>query len=380
LAAFTLLGTNSNAVTRPANLKELSVAFLNSATANGKIAPGLAVEWAPFHTLGSNSLAEYRQTTFLRRIQLSFATAQDSAGSNIAFGIRCVPLDYSDPLNDEELNREVNNSLAYFDLSTLSAEKRKKYLDQVSDLFVGVERDPVKIYNLINIFDPVRLDTINITVDSLVKEIIAQRKTQSDVQLTSVELQRIKTMAGIGLSFRRGTDVAEDVNRLIENAQRSFTKRKWNAAVIQLSAGTILNSSTSSWSTLRSSRFSAFAGGSFPFCSFGQFITQLQYTAWYGNDSNEKTSYSIGARLVAGTSGLHGTLEALFASTKRTVPRPDDRTLRYTLGLELKMAEGIWLELAMGAVVPQDGGLHSGMMSLANVKYAFGKQAKFSLP
>jgi hypothetical protein len=380
LAAFTLLGVNSNAVTRPGNLKELSAAFLNTASINGKITPGIAVEWSPFQTLGSSSLAEYREATFLRNVQMSFATAQDSSATNVAFGIRWVPIDFSDPLNDPELNQEVNSGLAYFDFSSFAATKRKAYQDQVRNFFIRLEPNGAKAFNMIRELDPVRLDSVRISVDSLVEEIVATRKAQGGAQFSATELQNIRALAALGLAFRGTADVAGDVNRLIEDARNRFKDRTWNATVVQLSVGTIWNSPTSSWNALRSDRLSAFGGGSFRLGSFGEWIAQIQYTSWYGDTANEKWSYSVGTRFLAGSSDLHGTVEALYASTKRINPQPDDQTLRYTLGIETKLSEGLWLEIAMGALTPQGSGSHPGMISLANLKYAFGKQSKFNIP
>lgn len=379
LSAFTLLGVNSNAVTRPGNLKELSVAFLNAASINGKITPGVAIEWSPYHTIGSNSLAEYRSSIFLRRLQISFATSQDSGAANVAFGIGCVPIDDSDPLNDPELNNEVINALAYFDQSGYAAEKRKKYQDQVNSFFKRIESDGNKIYQMNCIMAPETLLNSRKSIDSIVNEIAAVRRTQNSAPLTVEERQKLRGLAEIGLSFQGTSDVSGVVDRLIERAKNKFKNRLWNATVVQLAVGTVWNSPISSWSALHPDRWSAFASGTFRVSTFGQWIAHVQYSGWYGDKVNEQSKFSVGTRFLAGSGTLHGTVEALYASTKRNNPQPDDQTLRYTVGLETKLSEGLWLEIGMGAVAPQGGGIKLGMISLANLKYAFGRQAIFNL-
>ena len=379
LSAFTLLGVNSNSVARPGNLKELSVAFLNAASMNGKITPGIAIEWSPFHTFGSSSLARYKESIFLRRLQLSFATSQDSGTSSVAIGVRCIPIDDSDPLDDPELNNEVNKGLAYFDQSNFAAAKRKAYQDQVNSFCKRIEPDVMKAFEMDSVLAPETLLNSGKSVDSVVNEIVAVRKTQSGPPLTSEEIQKLRELAAIGLSFRGTSDVTGVVDRLIEQAKNKFKNRYWNATVVQLAVGNIWNSPTSSWSALHPDRWSAFGGGTFRVGTFGQLIAQAQYTGWYGEKVNEQSKLSVGTRFLAGSSSFHGTIEALYACTKRNNPQPDDQTLRYTVGLETKLSEGLWLEIGMGAVAPQGGGIKLGMISLANLKYALGKKAIFNI-
>jgi hypothetical protein len=76
VAALGVFDVNPNRVTRPGNLKELSLAVLPLAAGYDQIGAGIAFSWAPVYTF-IDSVEGY-QTSLLRRLSFSGATTKDS--------------------------------------------------------------------------------------------------------------------------------------------------------------------------------------------------------------------------------------------------------------------------------------------------------------
>ncbi|MFQ5754167.1 MAG: hypothetical protein ACE5HI_19445, partial [bacterium] len=109
LSAFTLLGVNANQISRPGNVKELAAALLEIAGTNGRISPGIAIEWTPSQTFASKNIKDYQKSHLIRAITLSFATMKDANATKLGFGLRWIPVDKSDPLMDHELQKDVRS-------------------------------------------------------------------------------------------------------------------------------------------------------------------------------------------------------------------------------------------------------------------------------
>ena len=166
----------------------------------------------------------------------------------------------------------------------------------------------------------------------------------------------------------------------MKKAKESFEKRKWNAFVAEVAIGTTFNAANSSLDSLDADQFSAFAGLAFPLSKAGQGIVHAQYNTAFQEDAMEQWKWSLGARLLLGSSTKRFSLEGQLSESDHANPELDGRNWRVTIGGELKLASGLWLELATGLNLPEDDETTPGIFTLGGVKYAFQKKRRFDIP
>lgn len=111
--AFTVLGVTPDTVTRPTTAREFATSFLNGVDQKGNFQTGVAMDFAPYLTFfgDETDLAEYKKsriTRFLARTQFSFATtkgaSEEDKSARLALGLRLTLFDKGDPRLDELLD------------------------------------------------------------------------------------------------------------------------------------------------------------------------------------------------------------------------------------------------------------------------------------
>ena len=110
--AFTVLGVTPETVTRPTTPKAFATSLLNGVDQSGNFQTGIALDFVPYLTFAGTgtSLFNYRRSRmerFLARTQLSFATAKgvtdDDESTRLALGLRVTLWDTGDPRLDSDL-------------------------------------------------------------------------------------------------------------------------------------------------------------------------------------------------------------------------------------------------------------------------------------
>jgi hypothetical protein len=108
--AFTALGISPETVTRPASVREFGTALLNGVDKSGKLQSGLAIDFAPYQILAGSQTTwpEYKHnllTRILYNTQLSLGTTKattDDKALRLAGGLNITLWDNGDPrLNDK---------------------------------------------------------------------------------------------------------------------------------------------------------------------------------------------------------------------------------------------------------------------------------------
>jgi hypothetical protein len=121
------------------------------------------------------------------------------------------------------------------------------------------------------------------------------------------------------------------------------------------------------------------AAGSFPIGASGQGIVQVQYRSGLDPEEPERSSGSIGGRLLIGNSRNRLSLEGIVDRVDDKGARANSWRGRLTAGTELRIADGFWLEVAAGSEFHGPEG-KSAVVSLANLKYTFRTKPRFVIP
>jgi hypothetical protein len=155
--------------------------------------------------------------------------------------------------------------------------------------------------------------------------------------------------------------------RSVEEAKRNYQDSTWAGTILQGAFGWTWRSADASWEALETDAFAAFASFSCPLDRRRvQGVVQLRYDD--DLDSSGKTT-SVGARLLGGRNDLHGTLEWSLRHSKEGAGSWVDEQ-QVTAGVEVKFAEGTWIELAIGGTIPEDDDERSEFLSFGGLKYA----------
>lgn len=377
-SAFKLLNVKEEAVSRPGNLKEFSIHFLNLVTSGSNISQGLALEWAPLYTT-TKSIKKYKDIGIIRNLSVSFATERstvDSNGTDVALGLSIMPINSSDPLLSTELENYVNEilsknpakydalilkELANHQINTYDKEAYSKLISSLNVFKYKDNTDNVNTKQIIETFES-DLQKVNQALNPNQKDWL-----KNFLQSTYVEI--IKTI--------RSDYSDESLSKLLKEKLDDYKKRSWNARVLQLNIGTVFNSNNSTWKKLSNDRFSGFISYADGISSWGQIIINAQ-AFWTSHNNNEiSNKYLGGARFIAGSSDIRGSIEFMYSSTKKRDITEKDNKLKAALGFELKLSEGVWLETAIGVENLISDFNESSIISLANFKYTFKKESRY---
>lgn len=398
LAAFTLLGFNVDQVARPGNVKELSAALISAVGRGGRINQGMAVEWAPFQTfLRSKSLEDYQKcgNILARNVSLSYAAAKESTNTKVSIGLQWVLLDNSDILKDTNIQKRIERIFRFEEEQDPgSATKRSKFMNKIAPSFTQIlldqtqELDTALLNELLTLINP---DISNypppniFTIESVMRRLEEKLKEQN-IELTPAQEDTLKffSLEYIDMLKPISDYIIEPavegnrrfkLNNLIEN----WKKDHWNATTIQIGFGTIWNSLNSSLGELDADQFSSYLAGAFPLTRIGQLIFQGQYRKSYQEKAMEKWKYSLGSRLLLGNSDHRFSVEGLFSDSQNADSTLNGINWRVTIGTELKLSEGLWLEIATGFNIPQSNKGTTQIVTIGGIKYAFKRERRFSI-
>jgi hypothetical protein len=401
-SAFSLLGINPSKITRPSSTKELASALVNAASSGKSISPGIAIEWAPMLTFDRRFIKNdsinriykdfehYSKTFFQRNLQLSFATVQDSGGSKVALGLSFVIFDKSDPKNNKQyaLNLIEKTTEALSKLSNLN-DKRSAFATYKSSAFRNLGIDIVKdeafyINGPCQSSDFDKHDLV-LSKDSISKLFIDKLKLpKGDIKEKTVDTLVTKFIDTYIIYQRIVNSDRTALLKIIQTEQEKYKKDNWNASILKFGIGQIWNSYDNAWQNLQSKKLTAYGALALKIKKWGQVVVLGQGGYNYDTDSINLAQVTFGVRLLVGKNNLHGSLE--FGDqynafkTSETRPEKDQNILRSTVGIEFKINEGLWIEFAIGVTGNSiDFQKKASMLSLANIKYTFKKEARFKL-
>jgi hypothetical protein len=340
--AFTVLGLTPEEVARPTTARKLSTSLLNGVDRNGVLQTGVAIDTLPYLALAGQllTLDDYRKPSnyalrFLARAQVSVGTAKASDVSDkamrIGLGVRMTVFDRGDPRSDAEL-------------------------DRCFDARPGLPNAPTFV-------PPPPPETT--------EEI--EEWTQ-DVERGRQELQRFQ--ADIDSYVAR-------VNAFVTDCREQARKRDWNASKLIVAVAPTWTSPTGSGDELGPS-----GSGIWTTLAYGfeqvpglQRNAQLLVHARLRSDEPVPTtkdpkvfelrdSQLLGVQLRAGTANATIAAEGL---DERVKPPSGATTTnrRYSVGFERRIADNLWLGVAMGSGKSPTTAQKKSAFVLSSLKWGF---------
>jgi hypothetical protein len=387
-----VLKLNAARVSRPGPIKELAVSLLSVVDEGRTVSPGVALAWAPKETFPGESLDEYR-TGLLRRIVFSLATVKSGRSTVLGAGGRAILYDRSRPTDDAAFLGAVEDALG----SALIDDARAVLLR--ARMRNDVERFVVDVVRLLRPAaapgdrDVERLRDVwtlppqappAAELNSELKQAqfltifgaIARELGQAAPALPeplAAELARTSTDFVL-LAFQ----LADDQPALIRTIRQRIERQKWNAASLYVDVAVSWMSTDSSWAAVRPRTAGILAAASFPVGRAAHGVVQVAHRQGLGGDEPRHRSLSMGARLLAGNQRSRLSIEGATERREHEETLSSEWSGRATLGTEFRVADGLWIEIALGSEFDAASG--PTIISLANVKYTFRTKPRFVIP
>lgn len=345
--AFTALGVTPETVVRPESPRAFATALLNGADPNGNLQTGLAVEMAPFLLFAGDDLTidKYRKPgnyleRFAARTQFSLATtkgtSEDDESVRVALGLRLTPWDDGDPRLDESLTK-------CFVQGQLEASKE---LNKVQiDITPLLLKEPKKAV-----------------------EIIESRKS----------------------------DIRQKILPINRECRKISSEKNWNASSWSLGVAPTWTSTSGGIDDLESSGVAFWTSFAYGFEGIALLEDNSQaifHVNYHGNEmvpapaggggfiEQDKLTLAVQVRVTGpdvsswkliGGPDFNFVFEAAYMNEDRDGIGDED-VFRYTLGVESKVADDLYLKFSIGTEDGRDvGGNNSFVMG--NLKLGFSNQ------
>ena len=375
LSSLGMLGVENDEIVRPGNLKEFAAALSNFLDTDGSVRPALAMEWSFMRTFTKKNPVKWNKSFQPRNLALSVATTQqDSLGLRLGIGLKWVPIDRSDPLGDKDFYRKISvlvrsyfanehykklndfNSralgvLGMTDRNTMGEDDLRLLAAIISVLFAS--NDSIDAYR-----DQVEKGVIK-DIDSTLNARLIEAVDSEDLTLDP-DTRELLVSYYVEIILDNYSDTYKSfgdyINAILLKQKETYKKDNWNAFAWEVSAGWVGHSQTTTYDDFNTEKFAFFTGVSLPTINGpnlkGQLIGQVKLDLDLSNDSLDYNRFSIGAKHLLGNSDNRFSTEILYSNAETTFVETDQmlpvRYLRYTVGAELKLTDGSWLELAFG--------------------------------
>jgi len=390
LSAFTLLDVSPNQIARPGSVKELSVALLNGAGKDGRIPQNIAIDWSPGQTFAAKDLKSYRQSGWWRRMQLTLGTSGDSLGSSLAFGLRWVLIDKSDPVGSDKLENDILNIFEFWGSGDGVIKNRVKFVNNYVSPFLDTLNskygaDKIKLMTTIiplltpkKSFEPpspkTKAAAYNRVLDSLADMGLGKADLSDDEKQDLMEICE-KYIALLKVDFPD-----DRTSQKVQELKEKFKKESWNALVVHIAGGIVGFSNDSKWSALKTQNWRSYAGVAMPINKSGQLIFQAEVDGYRVDGGFEKYGYSFGHRLLVGSGDKRLNVEALYRRPAGVNGESEATIWRYSFTGELKISSELWLELGIANESQSGNDSENPIITLANLKYALNSKPKISAP
>lgn len=324
--AFSVLGVSPQTVIRPTSGKDLAISLLSGVDYQGNAQPGLALDTRPWMlAFGDDfTLAQYQSNTLKRqlaRMRLSFATTAGQSDADkadrYAIGLTFTPWDDGDPRSDEKL--------------------------------LGCYRD-----------------------------MLAIKRDEPEIVLPGPRVTREEAEAANSKAFAAlDNALAVKAKDCVARAQ----KRNWNAGAWEIG----LAGYTANADTMKESGGAAWTSASVALQDWGQFIAHacIQNNELVP-DANATAGYRIqnsglaGGRLRLGNERGSFMLEGSYADIEPDNASSFNNTY-VAAGVEYRLMEGLWLELAVADTFGDNPDANSTVVS-GQLRWGFLKERLLGQP
>lgn len=348
--AMAALDVTQETVIRPASAKELSMGLLDGVDANGNLQSGLALQTSPYLVFGGSGqkLAAYRDSyhrRFLARTNLSLATAKGSSDDDeavrLGLGLSFTPWDRGDP-------RAVHD------------------IDGRPDPVVCIGKSQSAINDAL--LDPgantAVLESKVINAARQTRILLEKEEMPTQEELNETVAERLAPLREAAL---------QDRFQLAEQCREDFRRDSWNASAWTLGIAPTWTSSDGSLDNLEWSGAALYTTLSYGFEDIPEIEmlrknSQLLLHARYRSDAVEADASAPGGYFEQDTLFLGGQLRVGvdFPSLERIsgadasllgevayiekdrVGGMDEESMRYSIGFQFKVTEGLYLNLSGG--------------------------------
>lgn len=443
IIAPSLLGVGSKSVNRPSGIQDISISLIRSFVNLPKAGEGVGLEFSPLQLLEKTkfdsikpkalaspvnkivsqiipqykALEDYRRSYRWKPIVLSGAAVTDSLASRIALGISYTfgagQLDpYTAKGFMEGITAEITRHL--LGPGTTVAQLDNTYNDLLvkeidrsisAATITGSRTSEVKKFlfkcPITALPRPSPGSSLNIPNGDSIRKVLVTYLDSMTI-LTTVEKSKIVSVlsekaipafqALHPATITSLRPLFNDTKELISKAVEDFEKRNWNAPLLQIGIGQVWRSTDNTWSRLVKQSIHGFAYGSIrppnawqALSRHTQLIANLQYA--YQNSDSLKQQFGYGLRLLAGNERLRISAEGSWKHQRYRVfeggTQKPNTINRFTVGIELRMADNLWLEVAVGrtnaSAIPSQVADKSSILTLADLKYGFRNRRRFAV-
>lgn len=396
IGAFTLLNIKPDNITAPGNTKEFAASILDVVSGGSKITPGLAVDWSPGRTfLKMYSPEDYRNQILWRNLQITTGTVADSSGTKCAVGIKWTPIDKTDPL----LDKNYRNRLVYIDTNGSAALSRIKntflndlsfFLDEIVRKYNLDNAQYLKLLEVMAVLNPADSTAESNPADenfSRVIQIINDCIKSKNVNNETDELIKQQVNTFCNRLNKIGTEdelFERRVAREFEKERTKWLNDHWNATVLTFGFGWTGNSPDNKWKSLSFEFLKAYVNMKFKTSRRSQVVWIISGTIPQNSNPVDSTIVDKlfgGGRFMVGNAKKRFSIDAGYGYNIAKKSGFDTQVVILNLGVEFKITEGVFLEIAGGFNgKPTDFFSNSNILALGGVKYAFHPKSRFELP
>jgi len=325
--AFAVLGLTAQSVVRPSSPRELALSILDGVDAQGNLQAGVAIDVVPYLLAFGDELTlrEYREDykeRLLSRGQVSLSTAKgtsdDDKAIRVAFGFRWTIWDEGDPRMDRQLTADFDEKLVLPELSSnLTLDEREEKLRQMLPEYErALEKEAERCRE-----DSRRRNWNNSAWDiGFAPSWISEDGTTDDL-----EWNGLAVWSSLAYGF-------EGIKGLEDRAQIIFHARYRRGEEVP--------------------------------------DANMQDTFF------EQDSVLVGGRLRFGSPSLSFSVEGVFSHAEPEDWDEDD-SLRVSGGVEVRVAENLWLEVSVGGSDGRNDDNDQGFV-LAQLKWGFSRESKLA--
>jgi len=344
-----------------------------------------------------------------KNIGISIGTIGDSSGAKLAGGLKFSPIDLTNPLK----NKAWSDSLANF-FFTIINERNNETIVLLNNYKTFQQKIASKLFslglisNLSQLQEPfdisksayvnkikTRFDSSRVLYD---RKIIANFVLDSarsifisigkeDVFNSHLDFFKQASIEFADLFFLRFSKVnfSNLFGAHVLKMKEQFKKDNWNNYALQLSAGGAWQSPSKTLQNLGAESINSALTFGFPLrfkkskflSKHSQILLQGKYIGFAKPDSNQLNySFSAGARFLLGNYTNRFSAEILYVKEENKTVNYLAEGIRYSIGLEVKVSDNNWLELAVGG---QNFSDRSGLNILPRFAFrrAFGNENRF---
>jgi len=397
LGAFTLLNMKPENISTPGNTKEFAASLLNVVSGGSTISPGLAIDWSPLKTFWKQAVnqQEYKNTYLLRNLQITLGTIADSIGTKVGVGLKWTFIDQTDPLLDDKFE-DLLIKIHKKEFEKLNEGMIPLFHAEVDDFLQNIfekrKINPSSTFEdyLYGLFD--EDDTILTKRDIMLNYKIARDTIQQILldlthnTLDSLTLPELERLQDIYIQLKNITNYSErynnEVSADIENAKKQWLENHWNATVVTFGAGWVGNSTDRKWNTLNTQILKTYLNGKFKVSKNAQLVGLLSYGRPHNvtnTDSTITSQWFLGGRFLIGDAEKRFSVDLGYNYDIAKLSSYNSRTLIANVGVEFKVSDGVFLEIAGGFNgKPSTIFKSSNILALGSLKYALHPKSRYS--